>query len=155
MNRVILKIEVQAQKRSFILNSPCLLSGLRPLLQSRDCFRSGEGPEKKYHELRNRFFDLVQTDRKKRCQGKCKRKVTYCSNYLWPRIIIPRSATAKLNVWQVALKRGFSFPTPLSWAESGCGVKCLHVFLYERNELSGTYPCFLFPSMKDVWRWSL
>lgn len=133
INSMILKIEVQAQKRSFILNSPCLLSGLRPLLQSRVCFWSGEGPDKKYHELCNRFSDLVQTDRKKRCQGKCKRKVTYCSNYLWPRIIIPRSATAKLNVWQVALKKGV-----------------VHVFLYERNELSGTYPWFLFPSTKDV-----
>lgn len=133
INSMILKIEVQAQKRSFILNSPCLLSGLRLLLQSRVCFRSGEGPKKKYHELCNRFSDLVQTDRKKRCQGKCKRKVTYCSNYLWPRIIIPRSATAKLNVWQVALKKGV-----------------VHVFLYERNELSGTYPWFLFPSTKDV-----
>lgn len=116
MNRKILKIEVQAQKRSFILNSPCLHSGLQPLLQSSVCFQSGEGLEKKHHELCNRFFDLVQPDRKNTFRPKAKERshiaVINCGQVIpiWP--IIPRSA--KPNVWQVTLKKGFSFPIPLT-----------------------------------------
>ncbi len=74
MNRMILKIEVQAQKRSFILNSPCLLSGFATSASKQGLFLEQWGPEKKYHELRNRFFDLVQTDRKKTLSGQMQKE---------------------------------------------------------------------------------